>query len=103
MLPTADSLRAAVDARASDTPPDGRISLIDTTAADAYPIVNFEYAIVNPKQPNADMADQLKKFLTWVISPSGGSTASLVNSVDFVPLPDDVAAKSRQQIAKIGS
>jgi len=83
------------------TPKDERISLIFAPGADCYPIINYEYAIVNRKQPSAEMAGALRKFFTWAISLSGGNAAQFMEEVHFVPLPAPVVKLSAAQIAEI--
>lgn len=100
-LPTQDNIKAAADAMANNVPNDERISLIDAPGAKSYPIINFEYAIVNTKQPS-DMANALKKFLDWAIDPSGGNKAQYLTAVHFLPLPANIEPKSKAQIEKIG-
>ncbi len=101
VLPTQENIKAAADALVSKTPNDERISLIDSPGKDAYPIINYEYAIVNPKQSNGDTATALKAFLTWAISPDGGASATYLDKVHFISLPESITAKSRAQIEKI--
>jgi phosphate transport system substrate-binding protein len=101
VLPTGSSIAAAAGALDKQTPEDGRISLVFAPGANSYPIINFEYAIVNTKQVNADTAATLKKFLTWAISPDGGQSESFLSQVHFLPLPASIAAKSKALIAKI--
>ena len=66
-----------------------------------YPIINYEYALVKSKQPNANVASALRKFLTWAISPEGGNASTYMEQVHFVPLPAPVAKLSANQIAEI--
>jgi phosphate transport system substrate-binding protein len=101
VLPTKENIQAAANAEADKVPADERISLIDAPGANSYPIVNFEYAIVNSKQ-SGDMASALKKFLKWAIDPKGGNSAQYMDPVHFLPLPASVEPKSEAQINKIG-
>jgi phosphate transport system substrate-binding protein len=100
-LPSAATVSAAVASFVSLTPPNETISMIDGPAADGYPIVNYEYAVVSTRQPSAGQASQLRAFLHWVITT--GNQASFVDPVGFQPLPDDVKTLGEQQIAEIGS
>ncbi len=54
VLPTAETVGADAASVVTDTPPDERISMIFAHGANAYPIANYEYAIINAKQPDAD-------------------------------------------------
>jgi phosphate transport system substrate-binding protein len=101
VLPTATTIAAAAKSLDTKTPGDERISLIFAPGEDSYPIINYEYAIVNPKQPDATTADALKKFLSWAITPEGGQQAKFLDAVHFLPLPASVSKLSRDQIAKI--
>lgn len=101
VLPTEENIKAAANSLVAKTPNDERISLIDAPGKDAYPIINYEYAIVKPKQSNGDTATALKNFLTWAISPEGGSQSQYLEKVHFIALPENIAAKSRAQIDKI--
>ncbi|MCL6515879.1 MAG: phosphate ABC transporter substrate-binding protein PstS [Alicyclobacillus sp.] len=101
VLPEKDNILAAAQAGAAHVPEDERVSLIDEPGAKSYPIINFEYAIVNTKQPS-DMAAALKKFLTWAIDPKGGNQDQYLAPVHFLPLPAPIEARSQAQINKIG-
>lgn len=102
VLPTQANIQAAASAQVSNVPTDERISLIYGPGANSYPIINFEYAIINKQQP-ANMAAALKKFLNWAIDPNGGDSAQYMTPVHFLPLPASVAPKSQAQINQIGS
>ena len=97
------TVNAAVNAMAAKTPPDERISLIFAPGADSYPIINYEYSIINPRQPDAATANALKSFLLWASDPRYGSAPHFMQAVGFVPLPAPIVKLSRAQIEKIGS
>jgi len=101
VLPEAKTADAAAAVMVAKTPKDERVSLIFAPGADSYPIINYEYAIVNRKQPSADTAAALRTFFTWAISPSGGNAAHFMKEVNFVALPAAVAKLSADQIAEI--
>ena len=101
VLPTATTIGAAARALDSKTPGDERISLIFAPGDESYPIINYEYAIVNPKQDDSAKAAELKKFLGWALEPNGGQSAKFLDAVHFLPLPDSIVAKSKSQIEKI--
>jgi phosphate transport system substrate-binding protein len=100
VLPDQKTVKAAVDATASKTPVDERVSLIFAPGAESYPIINYEYAIVNTEQP-PEMAAALKSFFTWAIDPEAGSSEHFMTAVGFVPLPPHIAVLSKKQIAMI--
>lgn len=103
VLPTPKTVGAAAAAVQDKTPPDQRISLIFAPGPDSYPIINYEYAIVNRRQPNETIAAAVRNFLAWAIDPEGGSAAGFLDAVQFLPLPPKIAALSKRQIAKIGA
>ncbi|HTJ98540.1 MAG TPA: phosphate ABC transporter substrate-binding protein PstS [Bordetella sp.] len=101
LLPTTETVTAAASAMIAKTPKDERLSLIFAPGENAYPIVNYEYAIVNTHQANSDTANALKQFLNWSISATGGNSDQYLNAVRFVPLPAKIVDLSRAQIMMI--
>jgi phosphate transport system substrate-binding protein len=100
VLPDATSISTAAESFAEVTPAVGTISLIGSLAPDAYPIVNYEYAIVNTRQASAAKAATIKALLNWILT-QGSSTAYLAQ-VGFRPLPPQVTAIADALIARIG-
>ncbi|HEV2936688.1 MAG TPA: phosphate ABC transporter substrate-binding protein PstS [Streptosporangiaceae bacterium] len=96
VLPTAAAVDAAV-ASFTNTPAGEAISLINGSGALAYPIINYEYAIVNTAQPSAAKARDLQAFLYWAIT----SGVSQLSSVNFQPLPSSTVTLSKAQIGTI--
>lgn len=101
LLPTQATILAAANAQVKKTPADERMSLIYGPGKNSYPIINFEYAIINTQQKSGAYADALKNFLNWAISPKGGDALKLMKQVHFLPLPKNVLPLSAAQIAKI--
>jgi len=83
------------------TPQDERVSLIFAPGADSYPIINYEYAIVNKNQPSAETAAALRTLFTWAISSKGGNAPKYMDAVHFAPLPPSVVKLSQAQINQI--
>ncbi|PZS22567.1 MAG: phosphate ABC transporter substrate-binding protein PstS [Acidimicrobiales bacterium] len=102
LLPTADAVSAEAASFAGQTPANESISLIYGSPAAGYPIVNYEYAIVNTTQSNSNKAQAIRAFLDWTINPANGNSASFLGPVHFVPLPARVVSLSQAQVAKIG-
>jgi len=96
VLPAAGTIRAAL-ASFTNTPASETISLVNGSGAQAYPIVNYEYAIVSTAQTSAVRAQDLRAFLSWAIA----SGAAQLARVNFQPLPSSVVTLSGAQIAKI--
>ncbi len=98
--PTASTIAAAASAQTSKTPPSETLSLINGPGANSYPIINYEYAIVNTKQSNGTTAEDIRAFLHWAVH--AGQNSSYLSTVNFQPLPSSVVQLSDNQIAKIG-
>jgi phosphate transport system substrate-binding protein len=96
VLPAARAIQAAL-ASFTSTPASETISLVNGSAAQAYPIINYEYAVVNTSQPSASRAQDLRAFLAWAVT---SGTAQLAR-VNFQPLPPPVVTLSDAQIARI--
>ncbi len=99
--PTQQTVAAAVSAGAVSTPDDLRQALIYVAGEQSYPIVNYEYLMVQSKQPDANTALALRTFFAWAIDPTKGSTPDNLNSVQFVALPESVLPKAIAAIGKI--
>jgi phosphate transport system substrate-binding protein len=94
-LPTTTTVGAA--ARAVQTiPPHNALSIVDppATAAQAYPLSTFTYAIVSEKSGKADL---LKPFLLYAIT-AGQSFSPLL---EFAKLPQKIVTVDRNTIARI--
>lgn len=99
VLPNGSTIGAAARTLAPKTPRDERISLIYAAGANSYPIINFEYAIVNPKQADNTTKQELKNFLKWAVN--GGNSSRFLGAVHFLPLPSRVKGLSVAQLNEI--
>jgi phosphate transport system substrate-binding protein len=102
-LPDAATVTAEAKQLESQTPANESLSMIYDSAPGGYPIVNYEYAIVQQKQNYASTAGAMRAFLYWAIDPVNGSASNFLSQVGFIPLSQAVAVLSDNQIAKIGS
>jgi phosphate transport system substrate-binding protein len=102
LAPTPATIAAAASAQTAKTPANETLSLINGPGANSYPIINYEYAIVNDKQANGTKAEDIRAFLHWTVT-EGQSGSTYLDAVDFQPLPASVVALSDAQIEKIGS
>jgi phosphate transport system substrate-binding protein len=95
--PSTDAISAAA-AAASGIQPDGSIPLVDppASAADAYPLSTYSYAIVPKQSPKAAA---LKKFFTYAITDG----QSFGPDLGFPGLPSSVVSHDKQVIASITS
>jgi phosphate transport system substrate-binding protein len=99
--PIQSTILAAVAASTGSTPSNLAQSLIYSSGADSYPIINFEYLMVQKQQSSSAVAQAIRTFLSWAISPAGGATPDNLSAVDFVALPTSVVPKVKAAIAKI--
>jgi len=99
VTPGINAISAAATAGAPNMPPSQSMSIV-FGSEDAYPIVNFEYAVVKAKQPNAATAKALRDFLKWAISKDGGNNGGNLYP-GFTALPPEVTKRSLQQIDSI--
>ena len=98
-LPTATTIQAAASAMTSQTPSNESLSMVDGPAAQGYPIINYEYAIVNSTQSSQNTAQAIQAFLGWALT--SGNASSFLSQVDFQPLPSQIVQLSDAQLAKI--
>jgi phosphate transport system substrate-binding protein len=102
LAPTAATISAEANALTGKTPATETLSMINANVANGYPIVNYEYAIVNTKQTNGTAAEDIRAFLYWDVH-TGQNGTKYLTPVDFQPLPASVVTLSDNQIAKIGA
>ncbi len=100
VLPTQEAIEAGAASLGSRTPPDERLSLVYAPGPNAYPLVNYEYAVVAAKQADPATAAALRRFLLWTILPSEENQAT-VAGVHFLPLPPHTWELSQAQIQTI--
>ncbi len=101
-LPTPAAIAAEAASFASSTPASGAISLIYGPASDGYPIINYEYTIVNKQQSSATVAQGIKSFLAWCLDSRYGATSANLSQVGFQPLPPSAISVAVNLLSKIG-
>jgi phosphate transport system substrate-binding protein len=102
-LPTPQTIQAEAQSFANKTPANESVSMIYGPAANGYPIINYEYAIVDSAKETGTKAQAVRAFLSWAVSSNGGNAPSFLDPVQFQPLPDPVVKLSDTQIGQIGS
>jgi len=100
-LPTAATASTEAAGFTAKTPANGTISMIDGKVSGGYPIVNYEYAIVNKVQSSASLAKAVRSLLEWTIDPSYGGSSQYLGQVRFDPLPVKIVTQSYKQIKEI--
>lgn len=107
VAPTPATMAAAVTAGAGSIPSSLALSLIYQDGAQSYPIVNFEYLVVNTKQASSDLALAVRTFFEWSIDPNGGSQTTYLSKENFIGLqasvPASVFATIKAKISTISS
>jgi phosphate transport system substrate-binding protein len=99
--PTPAAIAAEAASFSKKTPASGTISLIYGPAATGYPIVNYEYAIVNAKQASSSKAKAIRSVLEWAINKNDGNNSSYLSQVNFQSLPAAIETASLKQILSI--
>ncbi len=100
LLPTPQTITAAATSLTPRTPADERLSLINAPGADCYPLINYEYAMVQAKQKDAATAAALRRFLLWATVPDEANQTILA-AANFIPLPPHIWALTYDQIQRI--
>jgi phosphate transport system substrate-binding protein len=100
LQPTPETISAAAAALTPRTPKDERLTLVNAPGANAYPLVNYEYAVVSTRQPNPAAAVALRRFLQWAIAPDEDN-AKYIADAHFIPLPAHIWVLSHDQIEAI--
>ncbi|MBO0703070.1 MAG: phosphate ABC transporter substrate-binding protein PstS [Candidatus Dormibacteraeota bacterium] len=76
-------------------------TLVNQAGAETYPIVTYDYLVVQSKQTDAAKALALRTFITWAVSSSGGATQGNLFAVGFQALPSTALPKIHAAINKI--
>jgi phosphate transport system substrate-binding protein len=100
LAPTAETIAASAAALTPRTPADQRLSLVNAPGANAYPLVNYEYAIVSTKQESQEAAKAIRKFLLWAIAPTE-TNEKYLEDAHFIALPAHIWVMSHDQIQTI--
>lgn len=97
------SLQATSLAAAVQIPPDGRVLLTDTEAAQGYPIAGFAWALVYENLDQNDAigtrleAEELVRFLYYIVSEG----QEINESLSFARLPDDAQELAVEMISSL--
>jgi phosphate transport system substrate-binding protein len=102
LLPTPETIQAAAAALTPRTPADQRLTLVNAPGAHAYPLINYEYAVVSTKQANPAIAAAIRRFLLWAIAPDE-TNEKYLQDTHFIPLPAHIWVLSYDQTQSIKS
>jgi phosphate transport system substrate-binding protein len=100
LLPTPETISAAAASLSPRTPIDERLTLVNAPGANAYPLINYEYAIVSTKQANPVIAKAIRKFLLWAIAPDE-TNQKYLDDAHFIALPAHIWVLSHDQVETI--
>ncbi len=100
LLPTPETITAAAASLSPRTPQDERLPLVNAPGAKAYPLINYEYAIVSTKQANQATAAAIRRFLLWAIAPDE-TNEKYLDDAHFIALPAHIWVLSHDQIEMI--
>ncbi len=91
-----DSTTAAA-ASMKTMPADFRVSITNAPGKEAYPIASFTWLLVPAEWKDASKGKIMVDFLNWMLDQGEG----MVQSLDYAPLPKEVAEKERAVIKSI--
>ncbi len=93
------SLESTTAAAASvkEMPDDFRVSITNAPGKDAYPICSFTWLLVPVEWNDATKLKAFVDFLNWMVDQG----QSLTSSLDYAPLPKNVAQKVKARIKEI--
>jgi phosphate transport system substrate-binding protein len=95
--PTLASTTAAAEGAAPMLAKDVRFPIVNSPAADAYPICGLTFLLVYQDQKDPDKAHALANFINWAIH-DGQAVAP---TLDYAPLPDAVVKVNEASLRKL--
>ena len=95
------SLESTTAAAASvkDIPDDFRVSITNAPGDSAYPIASFTWLLIPAKWSDAGKGKAMMEFLNWMLNSGEG----MVQTLDYAPLPKNVATKVKAKLKGISS
>jgi phosphate transport system substrate-binding protein len=103
VLPSGQNMAASVAAGASTIPANLAEPIIYEKGANSYPIVNFEYLMVDKTQKSADLVTAIQDFFAWATSSTGGATPANLGTVGFIALPSNALAPVEAAVDSISA
>jgi len=85
--PNLESTSAAAAGLNLSADTDFRVSITNSSGANAYPAASFTWLLVKPENPDAAKARVIKDFLAWMIS---DEAQDMARELHYAPLPDDI-------------
>ena len=95
LLSTASGAKAAAATKKSISPTD--FSIVDTSGDRAWPISGFSWAMVYERPADKTRGRLVRDVMTWLVT-QGQPIAGTLN---YVPLPANIAEFSRKQLGRM--
>jgi phosphate transport system substrate-binding protein len=95
--PSFEAVSAAAAGFLSDMPSDLRVSIVNAGGKDSYPIAGLTWLLVYQNMKDKRKAKALHDFLLWALDEG----ESYAKDLHYAPLPKEVIALCKKQIAKI--
>ncbi len=101
VAPSVEGATAAADAAlgALGGNTDYRVSIVNASGTDAYPIASFTWLLVYKNMPDAGKAKKVADFLKWYLTDGEKEAASL----DYAPLPASLVTKLSARVDSLTS
>ena len=99
VLPSVEAATAAAEGVAAKLSPksDYRVSIVNASGAQAYPISSFTWIILYQNQTDVDKGKKLVDFLKWALTTGQADAPSL----DYAPLPSTIAQRLVERLATV--
>jgi phosphate transport system substrate-binding protein len=97
VYPSVATAKAAAASKPEVSPTD--FSIVDAGGADSYPICGYSWALLYKNPADPARGAQLKTVMQWLVT-KGQADAE---SIDYVPLPENVQQEALKTLAGMGS
>ncbi len=97
VAPSLASTTSAVRGFASELQQDVRTPIVNSSAADAYPIAGLTYLLVYQEVPDEKKGKALAGFIDWAMSDG----QQVVEQLSYAKLPDEVIQLNRGNLQKL--
>jgi phosphate transport system substrate-binding protein len=97
VYPSVATAKAAAASKPEVSPSD--FSIVDADGADSYPICGYSWALLYKNPTDPARGTQLKTVMQWLVT-KGQADAE---SIDYVPLPENVQQEALKTLAGMGS
>lgn len=99
IAPSIDAVTAAAASASAQTPDDLRVSITNSSGAEAYPISSYTYILAYKDQKSAEKGKALVDFLWWGIHDG----EQFAKDLQYAPLPAEIVKRAEAKISSITS